>query len=176
VLDKIDDKLDDSCFTSIDRLLITILTDSSSINNLTNSDWSLYQSCLDQSNPANYRYEILEDIVNLMDHPRELTLGELGRLKSPGKADPSGTPVLGCKNNPGSGLFEVFSLNTTFNLQSRSFEVFNSNGQIVMSGVTSKENTVFSLDLTGMPGGVYSLVLQINEQIKSRPVVKLVKF
>ena len=175
VIDEIDNKLDDSCLTSIDRLILTMLTDSSGINQLSESYWSLYQACLSQSNPANYRYEILEDIIELIDHPRELILGELGRLKAPLNAEASLTPLLGSKNNPGSGLFEIYSLSTTPIVDRTAFDVYNSYGQVVISGITSLENKVYNLNLTSMPAGVYTFVLYGKEVKGVYAKIRLIK-
>lgn len=62
-----------------------------------------------------------------------------------------------------------------FKMQNAKFEVFNSYGQSVESGTITQETSMFILNLTSMPAGVYTFILYCNNSKQGQAKIKLVK-
>jgi hypothetical protein len=60
-------------------------------------------------------------------------------------------------------------------MQNNKFEVLNSYGQSVESGVITQETSSCNLNLTSMPAGVYTFILYTNNSNQSQAKIKLVK-
>ena len=75
MLDVVGTQTDDTCITSLERNLISLMEDSSSIFDISLEEWQNYQPCIENSESTSLHYEIIEDILDFVKHPHEFKSG-----------------------------------------------------------------------------------------------------
>ena len=176
MLDVVELLTDDTCITTFDRYLISLMEDSSSIFDISLEEWQNYQSCIESSESTSLRYEIIEDILDFVKHPREPEVPASLRLLAPDSQESrTNSTEFSVSNNPGNG---DFILNWKVSEQSEDFyivRIYDILGKNVHSKVVKIADGILPLQLDEFNSGVY-LIRIMNEKFNNfEGALKIVK-
>ena len=176
MLDVVEVLTDDTCITTFDRYLISLMEDSSSIFDISLEEWQNYQSCIESSESASLRYEIIEDILDFVKHPREPEVPASLRVIPPSIQDDDLEKIqFTVQNNPGKGEFIVNWTKLEISEDFYMMHVYDVLGKSVLKKrVRAIEGSV-SLELRNIISGVYllSTVSEMENRVKGS--LKLLK-
>ena len=176
MLDVVDLLTDDTCITTFDRYLISMMEESSSIFDISLEEWQNYQSCIESSESTSLRYEIIEDILDFVKHPREPEVPASLRVIPPSIQDDDLEKIqFTVQNNPGNGEFIVNWTNFEPSEDIYVMCVYDVLGKIVLKKRVKVVAGIVSLELRNTISGVYllSIVSEMENTVKGS--LKLLK-
>jgi Secretion system C-terminal sorting domain len=176
MLDVVELLTDDTCITTFDRMLISLMEDSLSLFDLTFEEWQNYQSCIESSESTSLRYEIIEDILDFVKHPREPEVPASLRLLPPSSQESrTNSTEFSVSNNPGNG---DFILNWNVSEHSEDFymvRVYDVLGKNVLYKKVRITDGNLPLHLDEFKSGVYLIRIMNEKSNTFEEALKIVK-
>ena len=176
MLDVVGTQTDDTCITSLERNLISLMEDSLSIFNISLKEWQNYQPCIENSEITSLHYEIIEDILDFVKHPREPEVPAALRVLPLENQQPDleGTHFI-LHNNPGTGTFiinwKVVEPTEEFYI----VQVFDAIGKNILHRKVKIEDGTVTIQLEDFKAGIYLLKINNDEDSSIETALKLFK-
>ncbi|MBK9402537.1 MAG: T9SS type A sorting domain-containing protein [Bacteroidetes bacterium] len=176
MLDVVDLLTDDTCLTAFDRKLISLMEDTLSLFDLTFEEWQNYQTCIESSESTSLHYEIIEDILDFVNHPREPEVpASLRVLNTFNQDDEIKNNQFMVLNNPGKGEFTINWAKLESSEDVYLMYIYNVLGKsVLIKRVKATEGTV-SLELRNANSGVYLLRIVSENESRIKCSFKLLK-